>query len=127
MQPVGFIFIAAMLNIFSKAPAVVAIFRRSGRYNNRDPRPQFASDGAVQRMYNAHLNTMEAFPVFAAGMLAGWWGELDPVILQSCGWVFIAARICYVAAYVAGMNWGRSAIWATGWIASLVPLAMVGF
>ncbi|SMF06140.1 MAPEG family protein [Pseudobacteriovorax antillogorgiicola] len=127
MTVFAYIFLAALLNVFSKAPAVVKVIQHKKRYNNYNPRKQYEETEDIQRAYNAHLNTMEAFPVFATSMIVGHVTNQPESLLHSCGLAFIIARLAYVAAYNLNLSWQRSVIWGLAWLASLVPLAMAGF
>ena len=127
MNAFGFIYVAALLNIVSKGPAIVWLIRNKGRYNNHNPRSQYQDNPTIQRLYAAHNNTLEGFPLFAAGMIAGHIVQLDPGIIMACGWSFIVARVLYVYLYALDWHWQRSSVWFVGWLASLLPLILAGF
>ncbi len=40
----------------------------------------------------------------------------------ACAWVYLAARVLYIPAYILGWSPGRSIIWAAGWAATLLML-----
>lgn len=122
-----YLLIAALLNIFSKAPAVIRAIKLKGKYDNVSPRDQFESNPDLKRAYAAHLNTLEAFPTFAVGMLVGIQANLDPQFLHIVGLSYIVSRIIYIWLYDRGLAWARSAVWGIGWFASLAPLFMAAF
>lgn len=60
---------AALMLVLTKAPVAWAQ-QRTGRYDNHDPRAQQRElTGFGARALAAHQNTIEAFPLFAAGVL----------------------------------------------------------
>jgi uncharacterized MAPEG superfamily protein len=106
-----------MLPAAALLPYVTVGIAKAGRsgYDNALPR-QWTEGlrGWRQRAEWAHRNHMEAFPPFAAAVLAaqlrgagdGWTG------LLACG--FVALRIGYTAAYIADRPGLRSILWFGG-------------
>lgn len=82
------------------------------RYDNRQPRSwQAQLEGAPARAHAAHLNSFEAFPLFAAGvLLAQGIGAHQPHIDQ-LAIAFILLRLGYGACYIAGWANTRSLVW----------------
>ena len=122
MHPFAYILAAALLNVLSKAPAVIALLRLGRSYDNSSPRQQFEAEPKLKRLYAAHLNTLEAFPVFAVGMLSALWAGVDQAFVDTCGGLFLLARIIYLLAYSRAWSTLRSLIWGIGWLASLGPI-----
>ncbi len=122
-----FIFIAALLNILSKVPTLIWLVKNKRRYNNHNPRKQFQENDSLQKLYAAHTNTMEAFPVFAVAMVIGELTSLAPHLLASIGWIFVLSRLVYILLYSFDLAWQRSVVWAIGWFASLTPIVIAGF
>lgn len=89
---------------------------RGQRYDNRNPRAWFAkqTDHAVQRAHAAHLNAFEAFPVFAAGVLACDLTDVPAVTVNALAVVFVVARVLHGALYVSGHALARSVVWIVG-------------
>jgi uncharacterized MAPEG superfamily protein len=120
MQPLWFVPIAAILAIASKIPTVVAMNREGSGYDNHQPREQQSRlTGWGRRALAAHQNTMESFPLFAAGMLTGAVLQADAALLTACGAIFIVARIVYIYLYIADIATLRSIVWGVGFAASL--------
>lgn len=118
--PLWCLFIAALLVILSKAPAMRAMARMQGGYDNQHPRAQQASlTGAGARGLAAHQNTIEAFPMFAAGVIVAEVFAAGSAVAAVLAVVFIVSRIAYIGLYVANIATIRSLVWAAGYLASL--------
>ena len=96
------------------------------RFNNHAVRDfQARMTGIAQRANWAHLNSFEAFPAFAAGVLVAQQvgaaqGKIDALALA-----FIALRLAYGACYMADLASLRSLIWAGG-LACTIALFVIG-
>lgn len=107
---------AALLPYFT----VVLSKARPG-FDNRAPRPWLEQlDGWRKRAYWAHQNGFEAFPAFAAAVVIAHLAQAPQGRIDVLALVFVAARIAYVAAYVADAAHLRSLVWSVGF------LSMVG-
>ncbi|MHA6493355.1 MAPEG family protein [Pseudomonas borbori] len=110
--PFWCVFIAALLIYLAKIPAAKAMSSEAGGYDNHHPRAQQAKlTGMGARAHAAHLNSIEIFPLFAAGVLMahttemfGWWIDFLAVL-------FIVMRVLYVLFYLKDMHWQRSLVW----------------
>ncbi|MDR3388543.1 MAG: MAPEG family protein [Rudaea sp.] len=117
------VLIAALLPLLFTAIAKT-IGRR--RFNNYSPREfQAQLTGVAQRAHWAHLNSLEAFPPFAAAVLVAQQvgaaqGKIDTLAL-----VFIVVRLGYGACYLADLAILRSIVWAVG-LACTVALFLLG-
>ncbi|MFO1312060.1 MAG: MAPEG family protein [Burkholderiales bacterium] len=101
--------------------------RREGGFDNHNPRQWLASlEGWQARANAAQQNSFEALPLFIAGVLIAeraqpaLQGRIDLLAL-----VFVAARIGYIAMYVADRPSIRSLCWTVG-IGACVALFFVG-
>jgi len=119
--PILCLILAALLILATKAPVAVAQAREGGgKYDNRNPRAQQARlTGFGARALAAHYNTIEAFPIFAAGLLAALWAVGDAPLVSGLAVTFIAARVAYAACYWADIHLLRSLTWGVGFFASL--------
>lgn len=112
------IIIAALLPIVCAGLAKSKGFgkrRRDGGYDNHDPRAWMAGlQGWQARANAAQANSFEALPLFIAGVLAAqqMHGAQDRIDLLAVG--FIAARLAYIAVYLADQATLRSVVWAVG-------------
>jgi uncharacterized MAPEG superfamily protein len=89
--------------------------RRDGGFDNHDPRAWLARQGGWQARANAaQANSFEALPLFIAGVLVAQQlgapqGRIDLLALA-----FIAARLAYIALYLADKAMLRSLLWTVG-------------
>lgn len=117
------VLIAAFLPILYTG---IAKFSGKG-FNNRRPRDFQASlTGYRQRAHWAHLNSLEAFPPFAAAVIIAHQIGLDRATLDALAIAFIVARLAYGACYLADWPGLRSLAWVIGtgcWVAMLVMAA----
>lgn len=111
---------AAIMILLTKVPVAMAMARMKGGYDNHHPRAQQARlEGFGARALASHQNMLEAFPIFAAGLLAallaGAVGQWTTVLAV----VFIIARIAYTILYLADFHLLRSMSWGVGFGASI--------
>ena len=84
------------------------------RYDNRNPRAwQSQLAGLPARAHAAHLNSFEAFPLFAAAVLSVLAVGGDPVWLERLAVAFVALRLAYGLAYLLDQASLRSLLWIT--------------
>lgn len=90
-----------------------AISKASGeRYNNRDPRAwQSRLAGLPARAHAAHLNSFEAFPLFAAAVIVAQLAQATQARIDGLALAFIALRLGYGVCYLAGWATLRSLVW----------------
>ena len=95
--------------------------RRLGGFDNHNPRQWLAGlQGWQARANAAQQNSFEALPIFIAGVLIA--ERAQPALqarIDLLALLFIAARVGYIAAYVADRATLRSAFWAVGLGASI--------
>jgi len=95
------------------------------RYDNRNVREwQSKLSGLAQRAHAAHLNSFEAFPFFAAAVLAAMVAGADPQRLALLSVAFIVARLLYGVVYLANLPRARSLVWFLGF-ASVLAISIV--
>jgi len=116
--------VAFLLIPLSKAPVAVAMGREKEGYDNKNPRDQQARlTGWGRRALGAHHNTIEAFPGFAAGVLAAHAGGASPSTANALAVTFVVARVIYPALYIANVDKARSLVWTVGFLATVGLLA----
>src|SRR6266566_4116992 len=98
--------------------AAIGIAKIGGKgYDNANPRAWLArTEGFRARAHAAHLNTFEAFPLFAVAVLVAYMLHAPQNKVDMLAMVFIAARIGYIALYLANRPTLRSAFWIVGTI-----------
>lgn len=122
------IFVSALLIFVAKAPVARAMIKEGeGRYDNRHPRAQQARlTGFGARALAAHLNSFEAFPLFAAGVLMAHVSHADGTVVDALAVTFVVTRVLYMIFYWADLHWQRSVVWVIGLLCSfllmLVPV-----
>jgi len=83
-----------------------------GRYNNRDPRAwQARLSGMPARAHSAHLNSFEAFPLFAAAVIIAQLSAAEQPRTDMLAMAFIGLRLLYGICYVADWEKPRSLVW----------------
>lgn len=115
------VFIAALLIYVAKLPVARAMNAQAGGYDNHNPRiQQTRLTGLGARAHAAHLNSIEMFPLFAAGVLMahvtqmfGWWIDLLAVL-------FIISRVLYLVFYWRDLSTLRSLVWVVGLLCCLL-------
>jgi uncharacterized MAPEG superfamily protein len=96
------------------------------RFDNNDPRAWLAAQtGWRARANAAQLNGFEAFPLFAAAVVVAHLTAAPQARVDLLALVFVAARIAYLAAYLADLAWLRSVVWFIG-IGSAVAIFVAG-
>jgi len=85
------------------------------RYDNRNVREwQSRLSGAAQRAHAAHLNSFEAFPFFAAAVLAAMVAQADMRRVAMLSIAFVVARVVYGLVYLWDVAVVRSLVWFVG-------------
>ena len=96
----------------------VAKFGTGRSYNNHDPRAFLETvEGKHKRAHNAQLNSFEALPLFAAGVIIAHRSigvEPDYLTLNALSWGFVTLRLAYGWAYITDRASLRSVIWFLG-------------
>ncbi len=117
------VLIAALLPFLFTAIAK-GIERR--HFNNRSPRDfQAKLTGPAQRAHWAHLNSFEAFPPFAAGVLIAQQLGAAQGRIDALAMAFVVLRLIYGACYLADVATLRSLVWAAG-LACTIALFVIG-
>ena len=82
------------------------------RYDNADVRGwQARLTGLPQRAFAAHLNSFEAFPLFATAVLAAFLTGADPQRVMQLAIAFVVLRLLYGVIYLMNVAWLRSLVW----------------
>ncbi|MDH4609427.1 MAPEG family protein [Pseudomonas sp. BN102] len=119
--PFWCLFFAALLIYLAKAPVAKAMREEGRGYDNRNPRAQQARlTGFGARAVAAHQNSIEIFPLFAAGVLVaqvtqtqGWFVDLLAIL-------FIVSRVLYLFLYWNDKATLRSSVWVIGLVCCLL-------
>lgn len=93
----------------------VGLAKGTIRYNNYAPRDQLAKlTGWRARANWAQLNAFEAFPFFAAAILAAIQAGVAAETVNLAAVVFVGARLLHGILYIANQAWPRTAVWFVG-------------
>jgi uncharacterized MAPEG superfamily protein len=85
-------------------------------YDNHNPRAWLAQQSGFRARANAaQANSLEAFPFFAVGLVLAMLTGVDPFVVDLLAVLFVAARVAYVACYLADKALFRSIFWAVGY------------
>lgn len=105
------VFIAGLL------PYIPALIAKLGdrSFDNREPRAWLAKQQGFRARANAaQQNGFEAFALFAVAVLAAHITHGPQSRVDLLAMVFIAARLVYLALYLAGFGALRSLVWLVG-------------
>lgn len=94
------------------------------RYDNADVRGwQSRLTGLPQRAYAAHLNSFEAFPLFAAAVIAALLTGANLERLAQLSIAYVCLRVLYGLVYLANLASIRSLVWFAALICNIVIFA----
>jgi uncharacterized MAPEG superfamily protein len=94
---------------------MTAVAKSNTSYDNADPRGWLArQSGFRQRASAAQHNSFEAFPFFAAAVLTAHLLHAPQARVDLLAGAFIAARVLYLAMYLANLPALRSLVWFLG-------------
>ena len=72
----------------------------------------------TNRLKRAYANHVEALVPFAAVALLVAVSGQSTGVTAACAWIYLAARVLYVPAYLYGWNPGRSLLYGAGYLAT---------
>lgn len=78
--------------------------------------------GAAGRARRAYDNHFEGLVIFAIAVLVTVLSGQSSTLSAVLAWIYLAARLVYVPAYVLAWTPWRSLAWALGWLATLIML-----
>jgi len=94
---------------------------RGPRYNNFNVRLwQGKLEGAAQRAHAAHLNSFEAFPLFAAAVIVAQMTGADQSRVDLLALSFIGLRVLYGILYIADKATLRSLVWMAAMVCTVM-------
>lgn len=98
-------------------PYIATLIAKIGgdRFDNANPREWLgAQTGFRKRANAAQLNSFEAFPLFAAGVLVAHFAGAPQDRVDLLAITFVVARLLYLGFYVADIHMLRSLAWFAG-------------
>lgn len=84
------------------------------RHNNQPREWEAKLTGKGARAHAAHLNTFEAFPLFAVAVIIAAFCKAPQAIVDGIAVAFVLARVAYIWCYVADRATLRSTVWMVG-------------
>lgn len=125
--PFWCVFISALLIYVARMPVGKAM-KEQGGYNNHLPRQQQAQlTGYGARALAAHQNSIEAFILFAVGVLMAHTTQTVGWLIDTLAIIFVIARILYLWFYLADIPGLRSLVWLVGLVCSLLLMVSPTF
>ncbi|MFI8397704.1 hypothetical protein CXF97_12180 [Pseudomonas sp. Choline-02u-1] len=117
--PFWCVFISALLIYVARMPVAKAM-KEQGGYDNHLPRQQQAQlTGFGARALAAHQNSIEAFILFAVGVLMAHTTQTAGWLIDALAIIFVISRILYLWFYLADLPKLRSLMWLVGFVCSL--------
>ncbi len=80
--------------------------------------------GRAGRAQRAFQNHFEGLVLFAIACLTLTLADKTTGLTASLAWIYLAARVLYVPAYIYGLSPWRSLVWAAGFLATLAILIL---
>lgn len=104
-------------------PVACAGIAKGGAFGvreNHEPRAWLARQtGYRARAHAAQQNSWEAFPVFAAAVLAALWADASVQAVDGLALAFVVLRAAFIACYLTDRATLRSLVWVLGYAACL--------
>lgn len=88
----------------------------------RDKPPSRQLSARTARLQRALNNHFEGLILFTLAVVVVTLGQQSTPVTQTAAWVYLAARILYIPAYVLGLRPWRSAIWGIGFAATITMI-----
>lgn len=118
--PFWCVFISALLIYVARMPVAKAM-KEQGGYDNHLPRQQQAQlTGFGARALAAHQNSIEAFILFAVGVLMAHTTQTAGWLIDALAIIFVISRVFYLWFYLADLAKLRSLMRLVGFICSLL-------
>ncbi|MFO0608654.1 MAG: MAPEG family protein [Polyangiales bacterium] len=112
------IHVAVPLLVAGAMPFILTAVAKVGAFTPKDNHEtrnwQAHLTGWRQRAHWAHQNSFEAFPLFAASLLAAQAAAPASHVIPAAAWGFVAARVAYAGCYLADVAALRSLVWFAG-------------
>ncbi len=86
----------------------------------RDNNPELT--GRTARLQRAYNNHFESLAIFTIAVIVITLSGQSSALTQTCAWVYLAARVLYIPAYVFALIPWRSIIWTIAIIAATIML-----
>jgi uncharacterized MAPEG superfamily protein len=99
----------------------VGVAKAGARFDNNNPRDWLAKQEGYRRRANAaQANSFEAFPLFAAAVIVAYLLHAPQARVDMLAMGFVAARLAYLACYLADWAVLRSLAWLAGMVCAVM-------
>jgi uncharacterized MAPEG superfamily protein len=99
----------------------VGVAKAGARFDNNNPRDWLAKQEGYRRRANAaQANSFEAFPLFAAAVIVAYLLHAQQERVDMLAMGFVAARVAYLACYLADWAVLRSVAWLAGIVCAVM-------
>jgi uncharacterized MAPEG superfamily protein len=107
----------------------IAKFGKGSRgYDNNNPRDWLATRvGRAKRAHAAHLNSFEAFPLFAAGVLVASAMSAPAHLINALAVAFVVLRVVYTWCYLQDHANLRSLVWVLALVCNIALFFVAAF
>lgn len=110
------------------AAVTIAKWDKSYLGNNHQPRDWEAKlTGTSSRAHAAHLNSFEAFPLFAAGVIIAVMCKAPQPLVDGVAVAFLLTRVVYIWCYVSNRARMRSLVWMASLAMSVALFFLAAF
>ncbi len=89
----------------------------------RDRAPSRPLTDLTGRLQRTMINHFEGLILFTLAVVVVTLGNQSTPVTQSAAYIYLAARLLYIPAYLLGWKPWRSAIWCIGFAATMVMIA----
>ncbi|KAB7615223.1 MAPEG family protein [Amylibacter sp. SFDW26] len=112
--------ILQVVQIFLYVPHAIKQVGHDAAYSPRDEGSELTGRaGRIQRAMNNHF---EGLILFTIAVVVVTLGDASNLVTQICAWIYVAARVLYIPAYVFGWVPWRSHIWTVGLLATTIMM-----
>lgn len=102
--------------------AVPANLQLGPRYTGSARDEQRTLTGVAGRLERAFRNQLEGLVMYAPAVIVVTAADASGPFTEGCAIAYLAARIAYIPLYGFGVRWWRSAVWAIGFLATILML-----
>ncbi len=114
------VLIAGLLPLTATGIAKFTGGSKMGPRENHNPREWLEKlDGYKKRAHWAQLNSFEAFPFFAAGVIVAQLAGAAQAAVDQLAIAFIAVRVAYLVCYLADWATVRTLVWTAGYVITI--------
>ena len=116
--------LAGLLQVVQYLLMAVPVNLQVGPHRTGGPRDKpLEITGVPGRLKRALENHFEGLILFTIAVVVVTLGGQSTGYTETCAWVYLAARVLYIPAYVVAISYLRTVVWAFGFGATIAMLA----